>query len=109
VVNPAYTSQVDSLSGTLLGQRDGDRFTRFTGDVIQADWNASVNSCLRGQDNNITRYMNRDEVETELIVRTVRYLASLGVSVLSALDRGWLLPKFKAKALKQEAKYHSQG
>ena len=43
VVNPSYISQMDSLTGTLLGQRDGDRFIRFTGDVIQADKNAAMN------------------------------------------------------------------
>ena len=53
--------------------------------------------------------MKAGEVETELIARTVRYLVLLGVSVSDAIERGWLLPKFKAKALKQEAEYHRQG
>jgi IS605 OrfB family transposase len=109
VVNPAYTSQVDSQTGTLLGSRLGDRFIRYTGDVIQADLNAALNICVRGQDNKITRYMSASEVETELLARTVRYLTSLGISVNSALELGWLLPKFKAKALKLEAEYHRQG
>ena len=109
VVNPAYTSQVDSLTGTLLGCRQGDCFIRYTGDVIQADWNAAVNICIRGQDNKITRFLKASEVETELLIRTVRYLISLAVSVITAIERGWLLPKFKAKALKLEVKYHRQG
>ncbi|NES82797.1 MAG: transposase [Moorea sp. SIO2B7] len=109
VVNPAYTSQVDSLTGTLLGHRQGDRFIRYTGDYIQADLNAAINICIRGQDNKITRWLKASEVETELIARTVRYLVELGVSVTLAVQRGWLLPKFKAKALKQETKYHRQG
>jgi hypothetical protein len=108
-VNPAYTSQVDSQTGTLLGSRSGDRFIRFTGDVIQADLNAAINICVRGQDHKITRYMKASEVETELLSRTVRYLISLGVSVNLALEFGWLLPKFKAKALKLEVEYHRQG
>jgi IS605 OrfB family transposase len=109
VVNPAYTSQVDHQTGTLLGSRSGDRFIRYTGDVIQADLNAAINICVRGQDNKITRYMKTSEVETELLIRTVRYLISLGVSVTNALEFGWLLPKFKAKALKLEVEYHRQG
>ncbi len=109
VVNPAYTSQVDSLTGTLLGCRQGDCFIRYTGDVVQADWNAAVNICIRGQDNKITRFMKVSEVETELLIRTVRYLISLGVSVTNAIERGWLLPKFKTKALKLEVKYHRRG
>ncbi|MFZ2726703.1 MAG: hypothetical protein WAX77_10665 [Methylococcaceae bacterium] len=31
IVNPAYTSQVDYLTGTLLGTRKGDCFIRYTG------------------------------------------------------------------------------
>lgn len=106
VVNPAYTSQVDHLTGTLLGRREGDRFIRYTGDVIQADLNAAINIRVRGTDNNITRYMRSDNVESELLARTVRYLASIGKSVTDALNLGWLLPKFKAKALHIEAQYH---
>ncbi|WP_339381342.1 zinc ribbon domain-containing protein [Brasilonema sp. UFV-L1] len=109
VVNPAYTSQVDSLTGTLLGRRSGDRFIRYTGDVIQADLNAAVNIRVRGTDNNITRYMKSGDVESELLTRTVRYLASISSSVTDALNLGWLLPKFKAKALKLETQYHPQG
>lgn len=55
VVNPAYTSQMDSLTGTLLGSRKGDRFIQFTGDVIQADKNAATNILHRGSDSEITR------------------------------------------------------
>jgi IS605 OrfB family transposase len=109
VVNPAYTSQVDRLTGTLLGRREGDRFIRYTGDVIQADLNAAINIRVRGTDNNITRYMKSDDVESELLTRTVRYLASIGKSVADALNLGWLLPKFKVKALKLEAEYHRLG
>jgi IS605 OrfB family transposase len=109
VVNPAYTSQVDHLTGTLLGHRKGDYFIRYTGDVISSDLNAAINIRTRGTDNNITRYMNRRDVESELLARTVRYLASIGKSVTDALDLGWLLPKFKAKASLIEAQYHPQG
>lgn len=109
VVNPAYTSQVDSQSETLLGQRVGDRFIRYTGDVIQADLNAAINIRVRGQDNQITRYMRFGEVEAILVGRTVQYLHSIGYSVTDALNSGWLLPKFKAKSLKYESEYYPQG
>ena len=108
-VNPAYTSQVDCLTETLLGHRDGDRFIRYTGDVIQADMNAAINIRARGQDKQITRYMLSGEVQAILVDRTVRYLHSIGRSVTAALLLGWLNPKFKTAALKCESKYHPQG
>ncbi|WP_293046876.1 transposase [Moorena sp. SIO1F2] len=33
-VQPSYTSQIDSVTGTLLGKRSGDSFTRFNGVVL---------------------------------------------------------------------------
>lgn len=106
VVNPAYTSQLDSQTGTLLGRREGDRFIRYRSDVIQADLNAAINIRVRGQDNQITRYMRSGEVEAILVGRTVQYLHSIGYSVTDALNFGWLLPKFKAKSLKYESEYY---
>ncbi len=109
VVNPAYTSQLDSQTGTLLGRRSGDLFIRYTGDVIQADLNAAINIRIRGQDKQITRYMGSSEVQAILIDRTVRYLHSIGHSVATAVLLGWLPSKFKTIALKCESKYHPQG
>ncbi|MBW4499567.1 MAG: hypothetical protein KME57_08350 [Scytonema hyalinum WJT4-NPBG1] len=106
VVNPAYTSQVDAATGTLLGQRKGDCFIRYTGDVVQSDYNAAINTCNRGTDDEITRYMKSGEVLAVLMDRTVRYLHSIGTSVQTALALGWLLPKFKTIAVKCESKYH---
>jgi hypothetical protein len=34
LVNGAYTSQTDSLTGLLEGKRDGDKFYRVNGDVL---------------------------------------------------------------------------
>ena len=48
VVNAAYTSQVDSRYGVLLGTRHGDRFFTFDGEVIQADCNAARVTILFG-------------------------------------------------------------
>lgn len=103
VVNPAFTSQVDSLSGTLLGSRQGDRFIRYTGDVVQADENAALNVLHRGSDYEITLLMKHVEVRLILLVRTVRYLTSMGKSVTDALLLGWLHPKFRTEALQLEA------
>lgn len=109
VVNPAYTSQADSLTGTLLGRREGDRFIRHTGDVVQADYNAALNICARSTDKEITRYLKSGEVQVVLLDRTIRYLDSIGSSVTDAVNQRLLQPKFKAKALEREAKYHSLG
>ena len=100
---------MDSLTGTLLGQRDGDRFIRFTGDVIQADQNAAMNILHRGSDAEITRWMKYAEVRRMLIRRTVRYLASIGKTVTEALNLNWLSSKFRTEALSLEAEYHRQG
>lgn len=109
VVNPAYTSQICSRTGTLLGCRDGDRFTCFTGDVIQADKNAALNILHRGSDSEITRWMKYAEVRTILLMRTVRYLASMEKSVTEALNLNWLSSKFRAEALQLEVEYHLAG
>ncbi|XWK87524.1 MAG: IS200/IS605 family accessory protein TnpB-related protein [Phormidium sp.] len=109
VVNPAFTSQTDSLTGTLLGKREGDRFIRISGDVIQSDKNAAVNILHRGSDTEITKWMKYTEVRRILLLRTVRYLASIGKTVTDALDLGWLNSKFKAEALRLEVEYHRQG
>jgi IS605 OrfB family transposase len=109
VVNPAYTSQMCSLSRTLLGSRNGDCFTCYTGVVIQADENAAMNILHRGSDNELHRYMKYAEVRKVLIKRTVRYLASIGKTVTEALNLGWLISKFKAEALSFEAEISPTG
>ena len=109
VVNPAYTSQMCSLSRTLLGSRNGDRFTCYTGVVIQADQNAALNILHRGSDGEVTRWMKYAEVRKVLIKRTVRYLASIGKTVTEALDLGWLISKFKVEALSFEAEISPTG
>ncbi len=109
VVNPAYTSQMCSLSRTLLGSRNGDRFTCYTGVVIQADKNAAMNILHRGSDRELHRYLKYAEVRKVLIERTVRYLASIGKTVTEALNLGWLISKFKAEALSFEAEISPTG
>lgn len=104
IVNPAYTSQVDSVTKTLLGFRDWDSFIRFTGDVLQADYNAANTIRDRGTDPEITRFMKSQEVLTVLLHRTVRFLVSFGYTVDFALQQGWLQSKFSAEARRVETK-----
>ncbi|NEO69685.1 zinc ribbon domain-containing protein [Moorena sp. SIO3H5] len=89
-VQPSYTSQVDSVTGTLLGKRSGDSFTRFNGVVLQADHNAAKNILDRGTDKEISRYMSKTEVQTVLLRRTARFLKGMGLSLLDAVELGWL-------------------
>jgi hypothetical protein len=109
VVNPAYTSQMCSQTGTLLGKRDGDGFTAYTGVVIQSDKNAALNILYRGSESEINRWMKDAEVRKVLLLPTVRYLTSIGKSVTEAWDLGWIDPKFKAEVLRLEDEYHRQG
>ncbi|MBC6419478.1 MAG: hypothetical protein GDA44_12245 [Prochloron sp. SP5CPC1] len=48
--------------------------------------------------------MKYRDAESVLLERTVRYLASIGSSVADALNKGWLLPKFKAFAIRIEVR-----
>lgn len=92
VVNAAYTSQVDSRYGVLLGQRDGDRFFTFDGEVLQADFNAAQNIEARATDSEISLYMKSVEVRKVLIKRTVSFLLSRGLTISDAIDKGWFNP-----------------
>lgn len=94
-VNSAYTSQVDHRNGTLLGSRNGDRFTGFDGVVLQSDENAALNVLQRSHDNEISRYMKYEQVQAVLLCRTACFLKSMGLSLQDALDRGWLDSKHR--------------
>ncbi|NEP51537.1 MAG: transposase [Moorea sp. SIO3C2] len=101
-VQPSYTSQVDSVTGTLLGKRSGDSFTRFNGVVLQADHNAAKNILDRGTDKDISRYTTRTEVQAVLLRRTARFLKGMGLSLTDAVELGWLDPKHtKTQAFKE--------
>ncbi|MDJ0620501.1 MAG: zinc ribbon domain-containing protein [Calothrix sp. MO_192.B10] len=103
-VQPSYTSQVDSVTGTLLGARKGDNFIRFTGDVLQADLNAARNILVRGADKDITRFMRKEEVQAVLIRRTACFLKGLGLTLVEAVELGWLdFKHIKSKAFKKLA------
>ncbi|NEO74306.1 zinc ribbon domain-containing protein, partial [Moorena sp. SIO3H5] len=101
-VQPSYTSQIDSRNGTLLGERTGDSFTGFDGVVLQADYNAAKNILDRGTDREITRYMSKIEVQAVLLRRTARFLEGMGLSLLDAVELGWLDCKHtRTQAFKQ--------
>lgn len=75
LVNAAYTSQMDSVTGLLQGKRVADRFYRINGDVIQADHNAASNVLRRYYDTEITRYMPYREVRNILLSRSPAQLS----------------------------------
>ncbi|WP_293099079.1 zinc ribbon domain-containing protein [Moorena sp. SIOASIH] len=89
-VQPSYTSQVDSVTGTLLGKRSGDSEPIFNGVVLQADHNAAKNILARGTDFEISRYMTKTEVQAVLLRRTARFLKGMGLSLADAVELGWL-------------------
>jgi IS605 OrfB family transposase len=68
-VNAAYTSQMDSKTGQLLGVRVGDKFHHVNGDVSHADINAACNIKQRLYDKDITRYMPYQKVKQILLNR----------------------------------------
>jgi len=72
LVNPAYTSQIDSRNGCLLGRRQGDRFHCFDGVVLDADQNAAQNVLARLSDPDIERFTPYRAVKAILQARTER-------------------------------------
>ncbi|MBR8840845.1 MAG: addiction module component, partial [Stigonema ocellatum SAG 48.90 = DSM 106950] len=76
-VSAAYTSQVDSRHGILLGVRSGDKFTCFDGVVLQSDTNAADNVEARMGDDEITRFMKHTDVKQVLLQRTQKFLQTV--------------------------------
>ncbi|MBK1650426.1 RNA-guided endonuclease TnpB family protein, partial [Rhabdochromatium marinum] len=72
LVNPAYTSQIDSRNGGLLGKRQGDRFYCFDGEVLDADQNAAQNVLARLTDPDIERFTPYRAVKAIVQARTER-------------------------------------
>lgn len=75
LVNGAYTSQMDSTNGLLEGKREGDKFYRANGDVLQADHNAALNVLARLSDSEISRYTPYKEVRQILLARSPAQLS----------------------------------
>ena len=78
-VNCAYTSQMDSRYGVLLGSRVGDRFYCFDGEVLDADTNAARNILGRVYDEQIVLYTPHEVVKTILQERTGLFQKRLGL------------------------------
>lgn len=75
LVNGAYTSQTDSTNGLLEGRREGDKFYRANGDVLQADHNAALNVLARLDDREIARFTSYKEVRQILLARSPAQLS----------------------------------
>ena len=75
LVNGAYTSQMDSTNGLLEGKREGDKFYRANGDVLQADYNAALNVLARLDDREISRFTPYKEVRRILLSRSPAQLS----------------------------------
>ena len=70
LVNPAYTSRIDTRTGLLQGKRQWDRFYGCDGAVLDADVNAACNIPARLYDEEITLYMSYRDVRALLAERT---------------------------------------
>ena len=79
LVNCAYTSQMDSRHGVLLGRRSGEKFYCFDGVVLHADQNAAHNILARKDDSLIQLWTPFDEVKSILLKRTEQFTKRLGL------------------------------
>ena len=79
LVNCAYTSQMDSRHGVLLGHRDGEKFYCFDGVVLHADQNAARNILARKYDFEIQLWTPFQKVKSILLERTERFKNRLGL------------------------------
>ena len=78
-VNCAYTSQMDSRYGVLLGHRNGEKFHCFDGVVLDSDENAARNILARINDPEIRLWMPYKEVKSILLLRTEQFKKRLGL------------------------------
>ena len=78
-VNCAYTSQMDSRYGVLLGHRNGEKFYCFDGVVLDADENAARNILARKDDPEIQSWTPYKEVKSILLERTEQFKQRLGL------------------------------
>lgn len=70
LVSCAYTSQMDSRTGLLNGNRVGDKFYCENGDVLDADINAALNVKARYFDKEITLFTPFKEIKRILQSRS---------------------------------------
>lgn len=79
LVNCAYTSQMDSRHGVLLGHRNGEKFYCFDGVVLHADQNAARNILARKDDFEIRLWTPFEKVKSILLERTEQFKKRLGL------------------------------
>ena len=87
LVNAAYTSQADPLTGAL-GVRKGDRLHCASGDVWDVDWCAAINILQRASDPDITLFTPHTRVKQILQERTDRQRARLSAQDSSPTPGG---------------------
>ena len=79
LVNCAYTSQMDSRHGVLLGRRNGEKFYCFDGVVLHADQNAARNILARANDPEIRLWTSFEKVKSILLKRSEPFKKRLGL------------------------------
>jgi IS605 OrfB family transposase len=94
LVNCAYTSQMDSRHGVLLGHRQGDTFYCYDGVVKHADQNAARNILARANDPEIRVFTPFEKVKTILLERTEQFKKRLGLLNQDSSCRGQQLLLF---------------
>jgi len=87
LVNAAYTSQADPVTGTL-GVRRGDRLYCASGDVWDADHAAAINILQRASDPDITLFTPYTRVRQILQERTDRQRARIAGPGLQPSSQG---------------------
>ncbi|NOQ14408.1 MAG: transposase [Methyloprofundus sp.] len=89
-INAAYTSQIDSTTHHLQGNRVGDKFYHVNGEVSHADINAACNIKHRYIDKAITRYMPYRQVKRILLDRlhASKELSGAAQAVLETVPSG---------------------
>ncbi|MDF5712893.1 MAG: addiction module component [Rhizonema sp. NSF051] len=109
-VNAAYTSQLDSRHGILLGARSGDKFTCFDGVVLQADTNAADTVRARTSDDEITRFMKHTDVKKILLNRTQKFQSLISLAMPEAKTESFeaTTGKDKPKTLEPKRKRTSK-
>jgi hypothetical protein len=85
LVNPCYTSQLDSRFQVLLGERKGDKFIGFDGVVLHSDTNAADNILARLSDTEITRWTKHTIAKSILRERTLKFQEQYPNTVVGAI------------------------
>jgi IS605 OrfB family transposase len=94
LVNCAYTSQMDSRHGVLMGHRSGDTFYCYDGVVKHADQNAALNILARKSDSEIRLFTPYNLVKSILLERTEQFKKRMGLLIQDSSCSGQQLLLF---------------